>query len=161
MSFFESKPSGVLRLLFRLPIALFKLHLGWLLDHRFLLLTHRGRTTGRVCRTVLEVIRYDAKTGESIVISGYGKRADWFRNIEKTPALSIAIGSNRFEPVQHILSASEAYDVLEQWQRQHPLEARIFRRLYDLPPEPSENALSRFVETYPLISFRSRPHPPV
>jgi hypothetical protein len=50
-------PTGWVRALLRLPILLYRLHLGWLLGHRFLLLTHVGRKSGLQRRTVLEVVR--------------------------------------------------------------------------------------------------------
>lgn len=46
-------PHGLARLLFRLPIWLFRLHLGWLAGHCFLLLTHSGRQSGLPRQTVL------------------------------------------------------------------------------------------------------------
>lgn len=39
----RSRPTGALRLAFRLPIYLYRLGLGQLLGHRFMLLTHRAR----------------------------------------------------------------------------------------------------------------------
>jgi hypothetical protein len=53
------RPRGLVRIAVRLPILLYWLGLGWLLGHRFLLLTHRGRVSGQVRHTVLEVIRHD------------------------------------------------------------------------------------------------------
>ena len=64
------KPTGIVRVAFRLPVYLYRANLGWLLGHRGLLLTHRGRKSGRVYQTVLEVIRYDPATCESVVLSG-------------------------------------------------------------------------------------------
>jgi hypothetical protein len=51
-----TRPHGLLRLGFKLPITLYRAHLGWLLGHRFLLLTHRWRTSGKIYQTVLEVV---------------------------------------------------------------------------------------------------------
>jgi hypothetical protein len=65
-----------LRLAFRLPIYLYRLNLGWLLGHRFLLLVHRGRRSGLRRETVLEVVRYNPATKESVVLSAWGERAD-------------------------------------------------------------------------------------
>ena len=48
-----AKPTGVLKWGYNLPIALYRVRLGWLLGHRFLLLTHQGRKTGRILQTVL------------------------------------------------------------------------------------------------------------
>jgi hypothetical protein len=72
----RSKPAGVLRLAFRLPIYLYRLDLGWLLGHRFLLLVHRGRKTSLLHQTVLEVVLYDPTIRESVVASAWGEEAD-------------------------------------------------------------------------------------
>ena len=60
----RSIPSGTLRLVFRLPIYLYHLNLGWLLGHRGILLIHRGRKSQLLRETVLEVARYDPATKE-------------------------------------------------------------------------------------------------
>jgi hypothetical protein len=73
----RSKPAGALKLAFRLPIYLYRLHLGWLLGHRFLLLVHRGRKTGLLHQTMLEVVLYDPTIQESVVVSVWGEDADW------------------------------------------------------------------------------------
>jgi hypothetical protein len=49
----KSPPTGVSRLAFKMPIYLYRLNLGWLLGHRFLLLVHRGRKCGLLRETVL------------------------------------------------------------------------------------------------------------
>jgi hypothetical protein len=37
----------------KLPLLLYRLGLGWIFGHRFLLLTHKGRRSGKVRQTVL------------------------------------------------------------------------------------------------------------
>jgi hypothetical protein len=78
MGLFRERPRGFFRLLMRLPIYLYRLDLGWLLGHRFLLVTHRGRRTGLLRQTVVEVLHYDPATRESVVLSALGERADWY-----------------------------------------------------------------------------------
>ena len=63
--------SGALRLLFRLPAILYRWRCGWLLGRRFLLLIHVGRRTGKLRRTVLEVIEYRRDLVEALVISAF------------------------------------------------------------------------------------------
>lgn len=58
----RTRPRGLVKRLLRLPALLYERDLGWLLGHRFLLLTHRGRTSGRTYRTVLEVLQFDPAT---------------------------------------------------------------------------------------------------
>lgn len=79
---FQSRPAGVLRLVFRLPVYLYRLRLGWLLGHR-------GRKSGRIYHAVLEVIRYDLATRESMVLSGWGERADTIKLLSQHPARAL------------------------------------------------------------------------
>jgi deazaflavin-dependent oxidoreductase (nitroreductase family) len=63
-----------------------------LLGHRFLALTYSGRKTGRVYETVLEVLRYDPATSESIAVSAYGPAAGWYRSLQAEPAVRVRTG---------------------------------------------------------------------
>jgi deazaflavin-dependent oxidoreductase (nitroreductase family) len=126
------RPSGLLRALLRLPALLYRWHLGWLLGHRFLLLVHRGRKSGRVYRTVVEVIRYDPESGESVVVSGWGERSDWYRNIEAQPALEIQTGGRRYRPVQRRLAAEELVAILAAYRRRHAVAAHIIAKALGL-----------------------------
>ena len=62
------KKKGILARLFRVPVYLYRWHLGWLFGHRCLLLTHIGRRSGRKRQTVLEVVEY-RKQGPEVVPS--------------------------------------------------------------------------------------------
>ena len=72
----RSRPKGALLFAFRLPIYLYRLKLGWSLGHHFLLLVHKDRKSGLLHQTVLEVVRYDPATEESVVLSARGEKAD-------------------------------------------------------------------------------------
>jgi len=93
-----------LRLAVRLPICLYRLNLGWLLGHRFLLLVHRGRKSGLLRETVLEVILYEPAIRESVVVSAWGEKADWYRNVVATPTLEVWTGGQRYVPEQRFLA---------------------------------------------------------
>jgi deazaflavin-dependent oxidoreductase (nitroreductase family) len=120
-------------LAFRLPALLYRVHLGWLLGHRFLLLTHRGRKSGRRRQTVLEVVRYDPATHESVVASGWRDRADWYRNLLAHPALAVQTGRERYLPTQRFLTPVEASAVLREYERHHPWAALVGEKLLGLP----------------------------
>ncbi|MGZ6320715.1 MAG: nitroreductase family deazaflavin-dependent oxidoreductase, partial [Ktedonobacterales bacterium] len=93
-----AQPRGLLKWGFNLPIALYRARLGWLLGHRFLLLTHRGRKTGMIRHTVLEVVHFDPATRESTVLSAYGERADWYHNLLVHPAVEVQTGWSLYVP---------------------------------------------------------------
>jgi deazaflavin-dependent oxidoreductase (nitroreductase family) len=85
----------------RMPLALYRWHCGWLLDHRFLALTHRGRRTGRAHQTMLEVVAFDRANTTAVVVSGFGDRSDWYRNVLGNPDVVVDIGRSHFVAHAH------------------------------------------------------------
>lgn len=75
-------PSGLLRWLLSLPIYLYRARLGFVLGHRFLVLVHEGRRTGRRHETPLEVVRYRRARHEATVVAAWGRRTAWLHNVE-------------------------------------------------------------------------------
>jgi deazaflavin-dependent oxidoreductase (nitroreductase family) len=155
--FIRVRLNPLLLVAFRLPISLYRLHLGWLLGHRFLLLTHRGRKSGRIRKTVLEVVSYDPETHESVVVSGWGERADWYRNIQANPALEVQTGRDRYVPTQRILSADEAYAVMVDYERRLPVLARPVVRRLGFTVSGSDEERRAHAAKLLMVGFRPRP----
>ncbi len=152
------RPRRLVRLLFRLPIFIYRCHLGWLLGHRFLLLTHRGRRSSATHETMLEVLHYDPATRESVVLSGMGTRADWYRNIEAHPALAVRTGRLHYAPAHRVLTRAEVGAVMARFAREHSWEARlmapVLKRLgWSAGDGQRERGLSPDVV---LVAFRPR-----
>lgn len=106
------RPGPALRWLLRAPAVLYDWHAGWLLGHRFLRLTHRGRRSGRRYRTMLEVVGTGRAPGEVVVMVGLGPSADWYRNLQAGRGVEVAIGGRRFRPAHRVLDRPEAAAVL-------------------------------------------------
>ena len=151
-----SKPTGASRLAFRLPIYLYRLDLGRLLGHRFLLLVHRGRRSGLLRETVLEVLLHDPATGESVVLSAWGEKADWYRNVEATPALEIRTGGQRYVPEQRFLAPEENHAVISDYGRRHPLAFRVFARVFGYPLDGTESVRREIARSLRLVAFCPR-----
>jgi deazaflavin-dependent oxidoreductase (nitroreductase family) len=98
------RPGPIVRRLLRAPGLLYDWHAGWLLGHRFLRLTHRGRRSGRRYRTMLEVVGSGPAPGEVVAVAGLGRSADWFRNLQAGRGVEVAIGRRRFRPRHRVLS---------------------------------------------------------
>ncbi len=152
----RSRPSGTLRLVFRLPIYLYRLNLGWLLGHRALLLIHQGRKSGLLQETVLEVICYDPATKESVVLSAWGERADWYRNIKVTSAMEVRTGGERYVPEQRFLVPEENHAVITDYEQRHPLAFRIFARAFGYPADGTEAMRREFASSLRLVAFRPK-----
>jgi deazaflavin-dependent oxidoreductase (nitroreductase family) len=122
-------PRGVVRTLYRVPIWIFRLHLGWLLMKHFLLLTHIGRKSGLPRQTILEVLQYDQAKGRYVVFAGWGEQSDWVKNIEKTPQAVIQVGQRPLQAQAVRLSPEEAESIILAYARQHPYLIRVIPRL--------------------------------
>ncbi len=150
-------PHGPLRLLLRAPIWLYRLHLGWLLGHRFLMLTHTGRRSGQPRRTVLEVVGRDRTSGTYYIASGWGERSDWLRNVEKTPLVEASVAGKHFAATALRLPVDEAASVLFDYASHHPL---AFRELAGLMAgrklQPTEEDCRILAAAVPLVALRPR-----
>jgi len=102
--------------------------LGWLLGHRILRLSHVGRRSGRHYRTVLEVVGRDRTSGEFFVVSGFGGRADWVRNLDAGGPATVAVGRRRFPADHRRLDPAEAFAVLTDYERRNRMITPVVRR---------------------------------
>lgn len=125
----RNRPHGFWRLLTRAPIALYHSGFGWILGHRFLLLIHTGRRTNKSRETVLEVASHDTKTGTYFVVSGWGEKSEWLRNIQHRSDVEICVGRNRMPMLAERLAPEQAEAVLLEYARRHRLAARILFRI--------------------------------
>ncbi|MGN6561319.1 MAG: nitroreductase family deazaflavin-dependent oxidoreductase [Thermomicrobiales bacterium] len=151
-----SVPRGALRWALRLPIRLYHANLGWLFGHQFLLLAHQGRRSGQRRETVLEVVRYDRQTHLCIVVSAWGERADWLRNIRARPALEVRIGHERFVPDQRLLSPVEVEAELAAYARRYPWRARVLPHILGWGDSAAPTDLRDFAAALRMVAFRPR-----
>jgi len=150
-------PRRLLRLLLRLPIALYRLRLGWLLGDRFLMLTNVGRSTGRVRRTVLEVVRFEPQQGGPVVASGWGERANWFRNAQANSDVVVDIGRRHFAARAVRLTVNEASKCLYAYARSHPVAFREITRLVTgRNLATTEEVCRSLAELAPLVEFEPK-----
>jgi deazaflavin-dependent oxidoreductase (nitroreductase family) len=149
-----AKPSGLLKWVFNLPILLYHAHLGWLLGHRFLLLTHQGRKSGKAHQTVLEVVSYNRSTGESTVMSAYGRRSDWYQNIMAHPALAVQTAGRQYVPQQRLLDAQERFLALSTYERRYRRAFRAVMTYLGYRYDGTEVGLRALADEVVVVGFR-------
>jgi deazaflavin-dependent oxidoreductase (nitroreductase family) len=150
-----------LRWLLHLPVYLYRLGLGRLIGGRFLLLTHTGRISGRRHETLLEIMEYRPEGPEFIVMSGFGRRSEWLRNIEAASTAEITVGAHHF-PVSHrVLSEEDAVRVVEGYEKRNrliqPIVSWTLTRLVGWHYAGSQEDHQRLVQQLPLVAFRRKP----
>ena len=151
----RSGPHGIVHIVARLPIWLYRLGLGWLLDERFLMLTHVGRRSGLRRQVVLEVVDHDRAADTYLIASGWGEYADWLQNIEHTSHMLLHVGRRRCEASAQRLPIDQAVQVLGEYVRRHPLAARSLSKLLAGASLDSTPASWRqMAERVPLVVVR-------
>lgn len=150
--------NSVVRYFLRVPVHVYRWRLGRLLGRRFLLLTHIGRRTGRRHQTVLEVMEYHHDGPEAVVMSGFGRNAEWLRNIEAATGEEITIGAQHFAAVHRFLSDDEATKVVSGYEHKNwfmaPIIRHVLSRLLGWRYRGSEADRLRLVRQLPLVAFR-------
>ena len=113
-------PTGIKRLLFRAPIWLYKLHLGWLLGNRMLKLTHQGRVSGEPREVVLEVVRYDPASDSFTVAAAWGEKSDWVKNIRVNPSVRVQAGHREMNMQAAQLTPEQGEQAILEYAQKHP-----------------------------------------
>ncbi len=146
--------------LLRVPVHLYRWHLGWLFGRRCLLLTHIGRRTDLRRQTVLEVVEYRTQGPEVVVANGFGLDCDWVRNIEAHVLAGITVGLKHFVASHRYLGEEEAVSVIRDYEHRNrwiaPIVRRGFSWLLGWRYRGSEDDRRRLVRQIPLIAFRAR-----
>lgn len=154
----EIRKRGLLWYLFRAPVYLYRLRLGWIFGHRVLMLTHIGRRTGLRRHTVLEVVEY-RKTGPEVVVAGgFGRGSDWILNIKASPTADVTVGLQHFAAQHRFLGEEEAAEVIKNYERRNRMIAPIVRAgfswILGWKYHGGDEDRRRFVSQIPLIAFR-------
>ncbi|MGC9379681.1 nitroreductase/quinone reductase family protein [Streptomyces sp. MH13] len=167
-------PAGRRRTAARLPILLFRAGLGPLFGKRLLLLHHTGRNSGRDRRVVLEVVAHDScETGPQAtgpqatgsreygssepsgrswtVASGFGPRADWYRNLRQQPKTVIQFGNRHHAVTAHFLPAEEGAGIMAEYARRRPGTARRLCAFMGLAVDGGEASFREAGRAVPFV----------
>jgi deazaflavin-dependent oxidoreductase (nitroreductase family) len=152
------RPGPLTRRLLRAPTWLYRARLGVLLGHRFLMITHSGRRSGRLYRTVVEVVGRIPQQGEFVVLAGRGTRSDWLLNLEAGCGQQVDVGRARFRPDVRRLGEDEAVEVLAGYERRNRVAAPVVRRvlswLTGWTYTGTDDDRRRLVRELPLVALR-------
>jgi deazaflavin-dependent oxidoreductase (nitroreductase family) len=151
----NAKPPAFMIPILKLPLLLYRAGLGWLLGHRFMLLTHIGRRSGKVRQTVLAVLDFDSKTREIMTVSAWSA-SDWYKNIQSVPALQVQTGFTRYAPVQHSLSSEEIATLFENYCHKHPIFSRIVCRIPGWKWDSSHQEFLELAKTLRGVAFQPK-----
>jgi deazaflavin-dependent oxidoreductase (nitroreductase family) len=142
------------RRLMRAPIWAFRAGLGFVFGSRLLLLEHVGRRSGQPRYVVVEVVGQPAPNSYAVV-SGFGTRAQWFRNVRANPRVRVAVGRRRLTPASaRLLPATEGAALLQAYTSAHP---RAWRALAPVLANTFGAPIDPATANVPMVEFRLLP----
>lgn len=136
------------RWMVRAPIFCYRAGLGFLFGTRLLMLEHIGRKSGARRYVVLEVVERPSPD-RYVIVSGFGPKAQWYRNICAEPEVHVSCGIKRRVPATAIpLSHDESAAALARYAEDHP---RAWRNLRDT----IEAAVGHPVDSLPMVALQT------
>ncbi len=117
-------PSTLFKALFKAPVWLYRGHLGFLFFGGVIVIVHRGRNSGIRYLTGLELL--DRRDGELFVLSLWGAKSDWYRNIEANGVDELWDGTKRTGASFRIVASDEAFGILSNTEKAHERLVRFF-----------------------------------
>lgn len=146
-------PRGFSRVLWRIPIFLYRIGLGRVFGDRFLLLNHRGRRSGLPRQAVIEVVKYDRETDSYYAVSGFGPKSDWYQNVISHPDVTIQVGSRQMDVKAVQVPGRETEEVLLDYNRRHPGALKALSQIMGYSIDESESDVRFLASIVPMIRF--------
>lgn len=141
------------RLLWRLmripPKVAYALGLGPFIGRLVLLLTTKGRKTGRLHVTPLQ---YQEIDGLIHIGSARGTKADWYQNVEADPEVEVQVRERRFKGRgETITDPGRVADFIEHRLRERPRFIGALMRSEGLPPNPTREQLEKYAANRAMV----------
>lgn len=149
----DTGPGPISRLLFRCPLILYRLGLGWLVSRHVLLLTTIGRNSGKQRVTPIGYVT-DIPTSTYYLSAGWEGRVNWYRNARAEPKVHVRVGNTEFDAVVERVEERVAMRLLADYTRRNPFAERLWSRVLGVPFDGSDETMRRVVACFPTVALR-------
>jgi deazaflavin-dependent oxidoreductase (nitroreductase family) len=120
-----------------------------------IVLVHRGRKSGRVYKTPVEVMHEDTDRHELFVAPMFGRDSDWYRNVVADGLVEVHVRGEARQVQWRELDESERPDAMNAYRDAHPFYSRMIlsmlARVNRLEGAPEEAALREL----PVLGLRT------
>ena len=152
---FTERPSGFAKWMLHAPTYVYRARLGFVFGHRFVMIEHRGRTSGRRYRTVVEVAGHNPDDHEFVCTSGRGVRSDWYRNLRAGGLDAVWVGSRRHgDATVRFLEPTEAATYMRTYEDAHPKTAAKLYDVMGVSYDGTDGDLVRMMADIPMVAFQ-------
>jgi len=146
----------LLRAFMRFPVYLYRARLGWFFGERFLMLSHTGRKSGLKRYVVLEVVNHDPEYKIFYVAAAWGKKADWYCNILKTPQVMVQVKNQQFLAHADVISSEAALANLWIYAQKYPAAfTQLIKTILGDALPPNYETCQKMAEAIPLEALKT------
>jgi deazaflavin-dependent oxidoreductase (nitroreductase family) len=119
-----------------------------------IVLVHRGRKSGRVFKTPVEILREDPERGEIVVSPMMSRSSDWYRNVVAGGLVEIHVRDERRQVEWRELDEAERRAAMHAYREAHPLYARIILRMLMRVNRLQGDPEQAVVRELPMLALR-------
>jgi deazaflavin-dependent oxidoreductase (nitroreductase family) len=129
----KSRGARVLGRTMRMPGVLDRKGTRWMLQAlspaTVIVLVHRGRKSGRLYKTPIEILIEDPERGEIIVSPMWGRDSDWYRNVVAGGLVEVHVRGEERRVEWRELDEAERRAAIKAYRESHPLYSRMILRM--------------------------------
>lgn len=156
-------PRGWIKFFFKVPVVIARLGFaGWerLIGVEWMLLKTTGRKSGKKRYSMVDVLVHDEKTDTYFIEVGFGRKSDWYRNIQSTPLFEAQVGRRKFHASAEELPSKRTADVMLEFIHRRPQYAKSVLKMVDITFTNDEElrrmaTLWMILAVHPLENSRS------
>jgi deazaflavin-dependent oxidoreductase (nitroreductase family) len=129
----KSRAARALGRTLRLPGALDRKGTRWMLQAlspaTVIVLLHRGRKSGRLYKTPVEILVDDPDRGEFVVSPMWGRDSDWYRNVVAGGLVVVHVRGEERRVEWRELDEAECRAAIKAYREAHPFYSRMILRM--------------------------------
>jgi len=146
-------PTPFWRSFFRMPLFLYRWGLHSLISNHVLIMTTKGRKTGRQHSTPVGY-DFDPHTGVYYVVAGWKGKTDWYRNALAHQVVKITVGPSSFDAIATPLTEDEIAARLAAYAKRNPFAPRLFFKLTGIRADGTHETFRKMAPFYPALALR-------
>jgi deazaflavin-dependent oxidoreductase (nitroreductase family) len=148
-------PKGLIKFFFKIPVYFARMgFFGWekIFGLDWMLLITTGRKSGKKRYSMVDVLLYKRETDTYYIEVGYGKKSDWYQNIQANPIFEARVFRRKFTANAEELSFENAVDMMDTFVKRRPLYAKSVLKMVGITIN-SEKELREMVTHMILLAI--------
>jgi deazaflavin-dependent oxidoreductase (nitroreductase family) len=154
----KSRAARVLGRTLRMPAVLDRKGTGWMLQAlspaTVIVLVHRGRKSGKLYKTPVEILVDNPGRGELVVSPMWGKGSDWYRNVVAGGLVEVHVRGEERRVEWRELDEAERRAAIKAYREAHPIYSGVILRMLVRVNEFEGDPEEAVVQELPMLGLR-------